>query len=332
MVGFVKVNQQPKSYYKRFQVKYRRRRQGKTDYYQRKKLVIQAKNKYQAHKYRLVVRKTNTTIICQIVYSTLAGDKVLASAYSSELPRYGLKVGLKNYAAAYCTGLLVGRRLLKKIGLFEQYTGVGDDEEDEVTGEIMSIEFNKRKYYVDEMDEDRRPFRVYLDIGLARTSLGAKIFGALKGASDAGLDVPHNYKKFPGYDPDEKQYDASVHKEQIFGEPVAEYMRFLEQEDEESGTKRLAEQFKSYVENGVNADDLEDLYLSVHKAIRENPEPKHDKSKKEERNLTTKHNKEYKSPARLTKAERDAKVEAKREKIAAMEEESSEEEEESEEE
>jgi len=35
-----------------------------------------------------------------------------------------VQVGLKNYAAAYCTGLLVSRRLLNKLGLDEAYTGV----------------------------------------------------------------------------------------------------------------------------------------------------------------------------------------------------------------
>lgn len=33
------------------------------------------------------------------------------------------QVGLKNYAAAYCTGLLIARRLLKQLGLDEAYTG-----------------------------------------------------------------------------------------------------------------------------------------------------------------------------------------------------------------
>lgn len=42
-------------------------------------------------------------------------------ACSSELPRYGLKVGLTNYAAAYCTGLLVARRMLNKLGLDKHY-------------------------------------------------------------------------------------------------------------------------------------------------------------------------------------------------------------------
>ena len=44
-----------------------------------------------------------------------------SAAYSHELPRYGLKVGLTNYAAAYCTGLLLARRVLTKFGLAEAY-------------------------------------------------------------------------------------------------------------------------------------------------------------------------------------------------------------------
>eukprot|EP00924_Labyrinthula_sp_SR-Ha-C_P001613 augustus_masked-scaffold_18-processed-gene-3.18-mRNA-1 protein AED:0.19 eAED:0.20 QI:0/-1/0/1/-1/1/1/0/338 len=330
--AFVKV-QKNKAYFKRFQVKPRRRREGKTDYYQRKKLIIQAKNKYETPKYRLIVRSTNTQIICQVAYSTLTGDHIIASAYSKELERYGLKVGFANYSAAYCTGLLVGRRVLKKLGLDELYTGVGNDEEDEVTGEIEVTEFGKKKYFVDEVDEEKRPFRCFLDVGLARTSLGAKVFGALKGASDAGLDIPHNYKKFPGYDPDEKTYDASEHRDKIFGEPVAEYMRFLQQEDEESGTKRLEEQFKSYVAAGISADDLEDLYASVHKKIREDPSPKYDKTHKERVAAgEIKFDKKYKKKGKDSKEERDARVQAKRDLIAQMEEdESSDEEEETEE-
>ncbi|KAJ2810818.1 60S ribosomal protein L5, partial [Coemansia sp. 'formosensis'] len=105
---FVKL-QKNKAYFKRYQVKYRRRREGKTDYYARKRLITQAKNKYNSPKYRLVVRFTNTDIICQIVYAKIQGDIVLASAYAHELPRYGVKVGLTNWAAAYATGLLVAR-------------------------------------------------------------------------------------------------------------------------------------------------------------------------------------------------------------------------------
>jgi len=59
---FVKVIKN-KAYFKRFQVKFRRRREGKTDYYARKRLIIQDKNKYNAHKYRLVVRFFSQTRI-----------------------------------------------------------------------------------------------------------------------------------------------------------------------------------------------------------------------------------------------------------------------------
>jgi len=37
-----------------------------------------------------------------------------------------------------------------------------------------------------------------LDIGLVATTVGNRVFGALKGAVDGGLDIPHNTKRFPG--------------------------------------------------------------------------------------------------------------------------------------
>ena len=100
-----------KAYYKRFQVKFRRRREGKTDYFARKRLVVQDKNKYNTPKYRMIVRTTNKDICCQIAYARIEGDRIVESAYSHELPHYGVKVGLTNYAAAYCTGLLLARRV-----------------------------------------------------------------------------------------------------------------------------------------------------------------------------------------------------------------------------
>lgn len=323
---FVQV-QKDKAYYKRYQVKYRRRREGKTDYQARRRMTIQAKNKYASPKYRLVVRFTCSKVICQIVYATIAGDVCMAAAESTELKRYGLKAGYKNYPAAYCTGLLVARRVLKKIGLHEKYTGTGDDlPEDEVTGEIMTVEFGKKTFYVDELDEDRRPFRVNLDTGLKRTSLGSKVFGAMKGASDGGLDIPHNHKKLHGYDKDEDTFDASVLRDQIFGEPLKEYMEYLQQEDEESGTKSYEEKFATYVAAGVGPDDLEEMYLAVHKAIRENPDPLHKESNKARKAKVT-HNKEFKRPARKTLEAKKADIQAKLEKIEAAEAESSDDEE-----
>jgi large subunit ribosomal protein L5e len=69
-------------------------------------LITQAKNKYNAPKYRLVVRFTNKDIICQIVYARLQGDFVLAAAQAKELPRYGINHGLTNWTAGTLTIML----------------------------------------------------------------------------------------------------------------------------------------------------------------------------------------------------------------------------------
>lgn len=47
----------------------------------------------------------------QIAYAKIEGDMIVCAAYSHELPKYGISVGLTNYAAAYCTGLLLARRV-----------------------------------------------------------------------------------------------------------------------------------------------------------------------------------------------------------------------------
>lgn len=291
---FVKV-QKSRAYFSRYQVKYRRRREGKTDYRQRKRLCAQDKNKYQSPKYRLVVRFTNKFVICQIAYAQIDGDRILAQANSAELPRFGLKVGLKNYAAAYCTGLLVARRLLQKIGLDDIYEG-----NTEVDGEIVKTEMDGKVYFVDEVDDDRRPFRAFLDVGCKTTTTGCRIFGALKGAADGGLDIPHSEKRFPGYDRDSKEYDAEMHKERIFGGHVGEYMEYLEEED----NQKYQEQFASYIANDVEVDGLEELYEGVHEKIREDPSPSDKKSFSPD--------KSFKRKAKSTLEERKARVQAKK--------------------
>lgn len=299
---FVKV-QKNKAYFSRYQVKFRRRREGKTDYRQRKRLCAQDKSKYQSPKYRLVVRFTNTKVICQIAYALVDGDRILCQASSTELPRYGLSVGLKNYAAAYCTGLLVARRLLQKVGLDDVYEG-----NTEVDGQVVSTEYDKKTYFVDEVDDDKKPFRALLDVGCKATTTGCRIFGALKGAADGGLDIPHNHKRFPGYDRDSKEYDADMHKERIFGGHVGEYMEYLEEED----NQKYKEHFAAYIANDVEADGLEELYESVHTKIREDPSPS------EKKEYTA--DKSFKRKSKLSYDERKARVQEKKDaKKAEME-------------
>jgi len=252
-MGFCQVNKS-NAYFKRFQVKFARRRCGKTDYRARQRLILQDKNKYNSPKYRFCVRVSNKTVTCQVIYATLQGDKVMCAAYSSELPRYGLKVGLKNYAACYATGLLLARRLLNKLGMEEKYEGVEEPDGEE--------------FHVEDADDAPRAFRCNLDVGLVNCTTGQKAFGAMKGAVDGGLAIPHNCKRFPGYDKDEKAFDAEVLGKYIHGGHVAEYMEGLEEEDNE----KYQAHFAKYIEQDIDADSMEDLYKEVHKKIRESPQ------------------------------------------------------------
>jgi len=248
-MGFIKVIKN-RSYFSRFQVKYRRRREGKTDYYARRKLVTQDKTKYNARKYRLVVRFTNKDIVAQIVSAHITGDRILSAAYAHELTKYGLPVGHTNYAAAYAVGLLLARRVLTKLHLAHKYPGAL-----EVTGE----EFN-----VEPIDNGPRPFRVFLDTGLKITSTGSKVFATLKGATDGGLYVPHSVNRFVGWNSEEKKLHADVLRSHIFGGHVSAYMKSLKEEDEASYTAR----FSQYIKNGITADTLEEVITKVHAAIR----------------------------------------------------------------
>jgi len=253
--GLVKVLKN-KAYFKRFQPKLRRRREGKTDYQARKGLCAQYKNKFNTPKYRLIVRTTNKDVVCQVAYSRMQGDIIICSAYAHELPRYGLKVGLKNYAAHYCTGLLLARRILQKFKMDQLYVG-----QEEADGEAFNVE---------PVDDGPAPFRCFLDVGLTRTTTGNKVFGALKGALDGGLDIPHNNKRFPGYDSEAKEFDAETHCGYIFGSNIQEYMESLKEEDDET----YAKQFSQYIKEGIEPDQLKDLYAKVHAAIRADPAAK----------------------------------------------------------
>ncbi|KAJ9141656.1 60S ribosomal protein L5 [Pleurostoma richardsiae] len=288
------------AYYSRFQTKYKRRREGKTDYYARKRLITQAKNKYGSPKYRLVVRFTNRDIIMQIIHSEISGDKVLASAYSHELRAYGIEHGLTNWAAAYATGLLIARRVLKKLGLDEDFTGV-----EEADGEFTLTEAAETD------DGERRPFKAFLDVGLARTSTGARVFGAMKGASDGGIFVPHSESRFPGFDMESKELDAETLRKYIYGGHVAEYMETLADDDEE----RYKSQFQKYIDDDIEADALEDLYLEAHKAIREDPFKKYEsdapkKTKEEWKAESKKHR-----ATKLSLEERKARVQERISKL-----------------
>lgn len=91
----------------KYKVPKRRRREGKTNYYKRYKMILSGKP-------RFVVRKTLNYIWVQIAVARPEGDHIVAAAHSRELvKKYGWKGGTANTPAAYLTGLLAGLRALK---------------------------------------------------------------------------------------------------------------------------------------------------------------------------------------------------------------------------
>lgn len=328
---FVKI-QKNNTYSKRYQVKFRRRRVGKTDYYQRKRLILQRKNKYNTPKWRFVVRRTNQRIICQVISSTIKGDIVKASADSFELKKYGVTAGLTNYAAAYCTGLLTARRLLtildneNKEKKIDSKIAETFDLVKEATGEDTNIEELCEKKGV-----ELRPFTCYLDLGLVRATNGNRVFAAMKGALDGGLNIPHSSSIFPGLaeekeekgDKKKKGAKESPLRDRIFGVHVQNYMDEYAKKKEGKQEYQFS-QWKECLKN-AKVKTLEELYKKVHAEIRKNPLP--EKKKKEEQKYTREKDdkniivapsgKKFRRDYKLTNQQRKERVQAKIKKYLA---------------
>lgn len=84
-----------------YAVPFRRRLKAKTDYSKRLALLKSGKP-------RLVVRRSNTMLIVQLVQYFKEGDKCLVNVNSGKLAKLGWKTSTKNLPAAYLTGLLCG--------------------------------------------------------------------------------------------------------------------------------------------------------------------------------------------------------------------------------
>ncbi|XP_065755116.1 large ribosomal subunit protein uL18-like [Phocoena phocoena] len=188
-----------------------------------------------------------------MAYACIRGDMIVFAACAHKLPKCGVKVGLTNYAGASGTGLLLARRLLNRFGMDKIYEG-----QVEVTG---------GKYNVESIDGQPGAFTCYLDARLARTTTGNKVSGALKGAVDGGLSIPHSTERSPGYDSESKEFNAEVHRKHITGQNAAGYTRYLIEGEEAAYRK----QFSQYIKNKVTPDMMEEMYKQAHAAIRENP-------------------------------------------------------------
>jgi large subunit ribosomal protein L18 len=89
----------------RYRVPMRRRREVRTDYHQRLRLLKSGKP-------RLVARRSNRHARAQLVTTGPNGDETLAAAHSSDLGEYGWDAPTGNLPSAYLTGLLLGYRAI----------------------------------------------------------------------------------------------------------------------------------------------------------------------------------------------------------------------------
>ena len=186
----------------RYRVPFRRRREGKTDYRKRMRMIISGKP-------RLVVRKTNKYIIAQLVEAKVEGDRVITSAHSSELKKYGWKASFSNTPAAYLTGLLIGLKSVK--------AGVKE---------------------------------AIIDIGLHRPVKGARVFAVLKGAVDAGLEIPYGEEKLPS-------------EERIKGGHIAKYALLLK----ENNPEKYERQFSIYLKSNLPPENLPTHFEEIKEKI-----------------------------------------------------------------
>jgi large subunit ribosomal protein L18 len=88
-----------------FKVKFRRRREGRTDYSARLSLL-------RSKKPRLIVRRGANNVIVQIAGFDFKGDKIVASADSVELRKLGWHGHGGNLSSAYLAGLLCAKKAL----------------------------------------------------------------------------------------------------------------------------------------------------------------------------------------------------------------------------
>ena len=133
----------------RYKVPFRRRREGRTNYHVRYKLILSKKP-------RVVIRKSNASTTLQLVMAEQKGDKTLLTVNSRELKDFGFNLSLSNLPAAYLTGLIFGKKMLA--------LGIGEG---------------------------------IADIGLHASTKGNRIYAAIKGVVDAGVNVPHGSEILP---------------------------------------------------------------------------------------------------------------------------------------
>ncbi len=89
----------------RYRVPFRRRREGRTNYYIRRRLLA-------SHEIRAVLRRSNKNVTIQFVEFDMEGDRILATAGPQDIVKMGWEYSCSNTPAAYLAGYLAGKKAL----------------------------------------------------------------------------------------------------------------------------------------------------------------------------------------------------------------------------
>lgn len=158
---------------------------------------------------RFVVRASNKGIIAQIVTAQIIGDKVLTQAASNELVN---KYGWQASGKSIPAGYL--------LGLIAGHKAIKEGIE-----------------------------TAYLDLGLKRPTKGSKIFAVVKGAIDAGLNIPCDSDIIPP-------------PERINGGDIAKYAQVIDSVGYEK-------YFSMYLRKGLRPEALPEHFEETKKKIQE---------------------------------------------------------------
>ncbi|MBL7206391.1 MAG: 50S ribosomal protein L18 [Candidatus Aenigmarchaeota archaeon] len=171
-----------------YKMAHRRRREKKTDYKLRFRLL-------KSGKLRFVIRKSNNNISCQLIEHDSKGDKILASVSNKDIK----KLGWKGHGGSIPSAYLVGRLCASK-----------------------------------EKGKD-----AILDMGLQRSTKGSRIYAAVKGAIDAGLNIPCSKDILPN-------------DKRAKGDHIVQFALKLKKENPDKYKK----DFSVYLKAGLNPEDL----------------------------------------------------------------------------
>ncbi len=179
---------------------FKRRRQGRTNYTRRLKLLVSGKR-------RAVIRLSNSNVYIQMVEFTPVGDRVILSCNAESLAKLGWKYSSVSIPASYLTGLLMGKNAIKK----------------QISESIV-------------------------DIGLKRVSKANRIFAAIKGMVDAGMNINVNNEMLP---------DNS----RLSGKHIADYAAKIK------NTPSFQKVFSGYIKAGLSPEGITKNFEEVKNKI-----------------------------------------------------------------